>query len=46
MEEVMLDLMYELPEHRHEGAEYLVDERAIERKGSLMDLRVNRKEIA
>jgi ATP-dependent Clp protease ATP-binding subunit ClpX len=46
MEEIMLDLMYELPEHRHEGAEYVVDERAIERKGSLMELRVNRKEIA
>jgi len=46
MEEIMLDLMYELPEHRHEGAEYLVDERAIESKGSLTELRVNRKEIA
>jgi ATP-dependent Clp protease ATP-binding subunit ClpX len=46
MEELMLDLMYELPEHRHEGAEYVIDERAIERKGSLAELRVNRKEIA
>ena len=29
MEEVMLDLLYELPDRENEGAEYIVDEAAV-----------------
>jgi ATP-dependent Clp protease ATP-binding subunit ClpX len=46
MEEVMLELMFELPEHRTEGAEYVIDEAAVTRRLSLKDLRVSRKESA
>ncbi|CAG0954993.1 ATP-dependent Clp protease ATP-binding subunit ClpX [Phycisphaerales bacterium] len=46
MEEVMLDLMYELPEHKSAGAEYIIDERHVDRKRALADLRVKRKESA
>jgi len=47
MEEIMVDLMYELPDLDNEGAEYIVDERVV-RHGSrrLTDLRVKRKESA
>jgi len=46
MEEVMLDLMFELPEHKSENAEYLIDEAHVDRKRSLTELRVPRKESA
>ncbi|GJQ30405.1 MAG: ATP-dependent Clp protease ATP-binding subunit ClpX [Phycisphaerae bacterium] len=46
MEEVMLDLMYELPEHKTAGAEYVIDEHHVDRKRALHDLRVPRKESA
>ncbi len=46
MEEVMLDLMFELPDHRSEGVEFIIDEQAVDRRRSLADLRVKRKESA
>lgn len=46
MEEIMLDLMYELPEQRTQGGEYVIDEAAVNRKGTLNDIRVKRKESA
>ncbi len=46
MEEVMLDLMYELPDHDNEGAEYVIDEEAIENPRPLQQLRRKRKESA
>ncbi|MCE7972968.1 MAG: ATP-dependent Clp protease ATP-binding subunit ClpX [Leptolyngbya sp. PLA1] len=46
MEEIMLELMFELPEQRTEGAEYVIDEAAVARKISLKDIRVPRKESA
>jgi ATP-dependent Clp protease ATP-binding subunit ClpX len=47
MEEVMVDLMFELPEMRDTESEYVVDEAAVLRRGvRLADLRVKRKESA
>ena len=47
MEEIMVDLMYELPEADNRGAEYVIDEAAVRQRGrSLSDLRVKRKETA
>ncbi|MDX2131014.1 MAG: ATP-dependent Clp protease ATP-binding subunit ClpX [Planctomycetota bacterium] len=46
MEEIMLDLMFELPEHRAEGVEFVIDESAVDRRRSLAELRVARKESA
>ena len=47
MEEVMLDLMYDLPEHKaNGGGEYVIDERHVDRKRALLELRVPRKESA
>ncbi len=46
MEEIMLDLMYELPDHDNEGAEYVIDEEAIENPRPLQQLRRKRKESA
>jgi len=46
MEEIMLEHMFELPEHRDQGAEYLIDEEAVARRLSLKELRVSRKESA
>jgi ATP-dependent Clp protease ATP-binding subunit ClpX len=46
MEEIMLGLMYELPDHDNNGVEYIVDEAAIERGRSLQELRIKRKESA
>jgi ATP-dependent Clp protease ATP-binding subunit ClpX len=43
MEEIMIGLMYELPDHNNSGAEYIIDEEAIERKLPLMELRVSKK---
>ncbi|MEX2218783.1 MAG: ATP-dependent Clp protease ATP-binding subunit ClpX [Phycisphaerales bacterium] len=47
MEEIMVDLMYELPDLKSDGAEYIVDEVAVRRSGRrLAELRVKRKESA
>src|SRR5262249_54468552 len=45
MEEIMVDLMYELPDWEDKGAEFVVDEAAVRNRGRrLADLRVKRKE--
>jgi len=46
LEEVMLDLMYELPEHKNEGAEYVIDRAAVALRRPLSELRRARKESA
>jgi ATP-dependent Clp protease ATP-binding subunit ClpX len=47
MEEVMLDLMYDLPDHDSQGQRYIIDADAVERGTQLDDLdRVQRKESA
>jgi len=46
MEEVMLGLMYDLPEMDNRGVEYIIDADAVERRVSLADLKVLRKESA
>jgi hypothetical protein len=47
MEEIMVDLMYELPDQKATGAEYIIDEKAVRSPGRrLADLRVKRKETA
>jgi ATP-dependent protease Clp ATPase subunit len=46
MEEIMIGLMYDLPDHDHSGAEYVIDERAVNQPRRLADLRVKRKESA
>jgi ATP-dependent Clp protease ATP-binding subunit ClpX len=46
IEEIMMDLMYELPDVAHEGAEFVIDREAILHPRRLEDLRVKRKETA
>jgi len=46
MEEVMLGLMYELPEMKNNGVEYIIDVEAVERRMTLKELPVRRKESA
>ncbi|RMH13349.1 MAG: ATP-dependent Clp protease ATP-binding subunit ClpX [Planctomycetota bacterium] len=46
MEELMLDLLYELPDQNNEGAEYIIDETSIENAHSLAELRVPRTKSA
>ncbi|GAB4385605.1 MAG: ATP-dependent Clp protease ATP-binding subunit ClpX [Phycisphaerales bacterium] len=46
MEELMLDLMYELPDQNNEGAEYVIDRFAVENRRSLSELRVPRTKTA
>ncbi len=46
MEELMLELMYELPDMENEGAQYMIDGADVQTKRSLADLRVKRKESA
>jgi len=45
MEELMIDLMYQLPDLDNTGAEYIIDEKAVTSKRMLTDLRL-RKESA
>ena len=45
MEELMLDLMYDLPEHG-KGGEFVIDEGAVKKRPTLTDLRIHRKESA
>lgn len=46
MEEVMLPLMYELPDYDNAGVEYVIDEQAVRQKTTLSNLRLARKESA
>jgi ATP-dependent Clp protease ATP-binding subunit ClpX len=46
MEEVMLDLIYDLPEVEHRGAEFVIDADDIGAKRKLHELRVPKKAIA
>jgi ATP-dependent Clp protease ATP-binding subunit ClpX len=46
MEEIMLDLMYDLPDIDADGAEFVIDESALRARRSLKELRVKRKESA
>jgi ATP-dependent Clp protease ATP-binding subunit ClpX len=46
MEEKMLDLMYDLPEHAQEGYKYVIDEEAIETGAPLKSLHKHQKESA
>ncbi|MFU8829072.1 MAG: ATP-dependent Clp protease ATP-binding subunit ClpX [Phycisphaerales bacterium] len=46
MEELMLDLLYELPDYANQGAEFVVDANAVHNPTTLAKLRVKRKESA
>jgi len=46
MEEMMLHLLYELPEEQNAGGKYVLDGNAIEHKLTLADMRVAKKESA
>ncbi|MEO1007947.1 MAG: ATP-dependent Clp protease ATP-binding subunit ClpX [Planctomycetota bacterium] len=46
MEDIMLNLLYELPEHEHEGAKYVIDIDDLQGAPSLDDLRVESKKTA
>jgi ATP-dependent Clp protease ATP-binding subunit ClpX len=46
MEEVMLNLMYELPESQYRGGKYVIDSSAVEGRKHLSDLRAAKKESA
>jgi len=46
MEELMLDLMYDLPDANSSGAKYVIDAAAVEGRKCLADLRVAKKESA
>ncbi len=46
MEEIMVDLMYELPDQAHKGAEFIIDEAAVRSRRRLADLRIPPKESA
>ena len=46
MEEIMLDLMYDLPDAVDKRAKYIIDADAVHQRKSLIELRVARKESA
>lgn len=46
MEEMMLDLMYDLPELNNDGVKYVIDAAAVDGRKRLVDLRVPQKESA
>ena len=46
MEELMLDLTYDLPEHDNDGAEYVIEGRDVESPRPLAELRVKRANTA
>jgi ATP-dependent Clp protease ATP-binding subunit ClpX len=46
MEEIMVNLMFELPDQDNKGAEFVIDEGAVRGKSRLGDLRIKRKESA
>lgn len=46
MEEMMLDLMYDLPELNNDGVKYVIDAAAVDGRKQLVDMRVPQKESA
>ncbi len=46
MEELMVDLMYDLPDMDNEGARYVIDAATVEGAKALADLRKAQKESA
>ena len=46
MEELMLELMYDLPDMNNEGAKYVIDAAAVDGQKQLADMRVAQKESA
>ncbi len=46
LEEMMLDLMYELPEAKAQGVEYIIDEADVNAKRKLGEIKTRRKESA
>ncbi|MEM1185075.1 MAG: ATP-dependent Clp protease ATP-binding subunit ClpX [Planctomycetota bacterium] len=46
MEEVMLTLMYDLPDHENEGVEYVIDREAVVERRPLEQLRAQRSKTA
>ena len=46
MEELMLELMYDLPDMNNEGAKYVIDAAAVDGQKQLADMRVPQKESA
>jgi ATP-dependent Clp protease ATP-binding subunit ClpX len=46
MEELMLDLMYDLPDEKNKGHKYVIDATAVHQRKNLSDLRVAHKESA
>ena len=46
MEELMLDLMYDLPDQKAQGAKYVIDGAAVSGKPRLSDLRLAKRESA
>ncbi len=46
MEELMLDLLYDLPEYADDGVEFVIDANAVRNPTTLAKLRVKRKESA
>ena len=46
MEEIMLDLMYDLPEMNNDGTKYVLDAAAVDGHKRLADMRVAQKESA
>jgi ATP-dependent Clp protease ATP-binding subunit ClpX len=46
LEEIMIGLMYDLPEHDNTGMEYVIDDADVLKPRRLADLRVKRKESA
>jgi len=46
MDEIMLDLLFELPEMDNEGAEYVIDDQAVKARPSLAEIRRPYKESA
>jgi ATP-dependent Clp protease ATP-binding subunit ClpX len=46
LEEIMIGLMYELPEGDHAGTEFVIDEGDVLKPKRLADIRVKRKESA
>ncbi len=46
LEDVMLDLMYDLPDHDNDGVEYIIDRAAVEQRRSLTELRAKQSRTA
>ena len=43
MDELMLDMMYDLPDYKHEGATFIIDSEAVLNGTNLQDLPVREK---